>query len=52
MVEIRTARPEDDTAIQEVHTVAFGGPVEAKVFGTASSAHDSPVADTTAAATN
>jgi putative acetyltransferase len=31
MVEIRTAQPEDDAAIQEVHTVAFGGPVEAKL---------------------
>jgi putative acetyltransferase len=31
MVEMRTAQPGDNTAIQEVHTVAFGGPVEAKL---------------------
>src|SRR5262249_53944352 len=31
MVEIRTAQPGDSAAIQEVHTLAFGGPVEARL---------------------
>ena len=30
-IEIRTERPEDSAAIREVHTSAFGGPVEAKL---------------------
>jgi putative acetyltransferase len=30
-IEIRTARPEDSAAVQEVHTKAFGGPAEAKL---------------------
>jgi putative acetyltransferase len=31
VIEIRSERPEDSAAIQEVHTRAFGGPVEAKL---------------------
>ena len=31
MIEIRPAIPEDSAAIHEVHTSAFGGPVEAKL---------------------
>jgi len=31
MVEISTANPEDCTEICEVHTIAFGGPAEAKL---------------------
>ena len=31
VIEIRTARPEDNAAIQEVHARAFGGPVEAQL---------------------
>ena len=31
MFEIRTAMSKDNTAIREVHTKAFGGPVEAKL---------------------
>src|SRR5881398_988519 len=30
-IEIRTSRPEDSAAIQEVHLAAFGGPAEAKL---------------------
>ena len=31
MIEIRSERPEDSVAIQEVHTRAFDGPAEAKL---------------------
>ena len=31
MIKIRSERPEDSAAIQEVHTQAFGGPLEAKL---------------------
>jgi putative acetyltransferase len=31
VIEIRTERPQDSAAIQEVHSKAFGGPVEAKL---------------------
>ena len=31
MIEIRTERPEDSPAIQQVHMRAFGGPLEAKL---------------------
>jgi len=31
MIETRNERPEDDAGIREVHTRAFGGPLEAKL---------------------